>query len=466
MATKLKLRQINSQSSEYDQSNPPYALDAEQAVLSSLLIDNKAYDYVSDILSCDDFYRRDHRLIFQCIQNLSEEAHPFDKVTITNELRKIGEFDSISSDELINDLIGKATGSANIVNHAAIIKETSVLRTIIHTGSNLCNSAINPGEKTAYEILEAAEQNLFQIAENKNKQKGGFKKIQTVLRSTIDKIEELFENGSGITGISTSFTDLDKATTGLQDGDLIIIAGRPSMGKTSVVMNMVEHTVVHQNKGVAVFSLEMPAESLSMRMLSSLGRIDQNKVRTGQISDEEWPRMTVAINALADAPLYIDDTPALTVPDIRTRLRRLIREHGSIGMVVIDYLQLMQSVNNNENRVQQISEISRGLKSVAKEFGVPVIALSQLNRNLEQRPNKRPLMSDLRESGAIEQDADLILFVYRDEVYYPDTKEPNIAEIIIGKQRNGPLGTVKLYFVGKYTRFENYEANPFDSYES
>jgi replicative DNA helicase len=329
-------------------------------------------------------------------------------------------------------------------------------------GTTISDSAFNTEGRETTELLERAEQEVFKIAEQGQRGQNGFISIKSLLAKAIDKIELLYEQEGSITGAATGFTDFDALTSGLQPADLIIIAGRPSMGKTTIAMNIAENIAINGGKPVAVFSMEMPGDALAMRMMSSLGRIDQSKVRTGKLEDDEWPRLTSAMNLLAETKLFIDDTPALSPSEVRARARRLVREQGPLGLVVLDYLQLMQSPSSGDNRVNQISDISRSLKALAKELEVPVIALSQLNRNLESRPNKRPIMSDLRESGAIEQDADLIVFVYRDEVYNEDSPDKGTAEVIIGKQRNGPLGTVRLTFLGQYTRFENFSGNPYD----
>ena len=338
-------------------------------------------------------------------------------------------------------MLAKDTPSAaNIVTYANIVRDRSVLRQLIHVGTEISDSAFNTEGRETADFLENAERQVFKIAEQRQRGQGGFTSIKSFLARAVDKIETLFEQEGSITGAATGFTDLDEITSGLQPAHLIIVAGRPSMGKTTIAMNMAENIAIKGDKPVAVFSMEMPGEALAMRMMSSLGRIDQHKIRTGKLEDDEWPSLTSAINLLAETKLFIDDTPALTPTEVRSRARRLMREHGQLGLIVLDYLQLMQSPSSGENRVQQISDISRGLKALAKELNVPVVALSQFNRNLEQRPNKRPMMSDLRESGAIEQDADLIVFVYRDEVYNEDSPDKGIAEIIIGKQRNGPMG--------------------------
>jgi replicative DNA helicase len=446
---------------------PPNSIQAEQSVLGGLMLDNQTWDSVADKIVETDFYRKDHRLIFRAIAQLAEKQIPFDVITLSEALEAIGELENAGGLAYLGMLARDTPSAANIVAYANIVRDRSVLRQLIHVGTNISDSAFNPEGRDTAELLENAERQVFEIAEQKQRGQGGFQSIKTLLATAVDKIETLFEQEGNITGASTGFADFDEMTSGLQPSDLIIVAGRPSMGKTTIAMNMAENIAIKGDKPVAVFSMEMPGDSLAMRMMSSLGRIDQHKVRTGKLDDDEWPRLTSAINLLAETKLFIDDTPALTPTEVRSRARRLVREHGPLGLIVIDYLQLMQSPASGDNRVQQISDISRGLKALAKELDVPVIALSQLNRNLEQRPNKRPVMSDLRESGGIEQDADLIVFVYRDEVYNPESPDKGIAEIIIGKQRNGPIGTVRLTFLGQYTRFENFAGNPYgdDDYE-
>ncbi len=443
---------------------PPHSIQAEQSVLGGLMLDNQTWDSVADKVVVEDFYRKDHRLIFTTIEQLAEKQDPFDVITLSEALDAIGELQSVGGLAYLATLAKETPSAANIVAYANIVRDRSVLRQLIHIGTEISDSAFNTEGRDTSELLEQAERDVFKIAEQRQRgQEGGFKSIKNLLATAVDKIETLYEQEGNITGASTGFTDFDELTSGLQPADLIIVAGRPSMGKTTIAMNMAENVAISSGKPVAVFSMEMPGDSLAMRMMSSLGRIDQNKVRTGKLEDDEWPRLTSAINMLAETKLFIDDTPALTPTEVRARARRLAREHGPLGLIVLDYLQLMQSPSSGESRVQQISDISRGLKALAKELNVPVVALSQLNRNLEQRPNKRPVMSDLRESGAIEQDADLIVFVYRDEVYNEDSPDKGIAEIIIGKQRNGPLGTVRLTFLGQYTRFENFAGDPYSA---
>ncbi len=442
---------------------PPHSVQAEQSVLGGLVLDNDSWDTVADRVGEEDFYRRDHRLIFRAIAKLVGEQKPFDVVTLSEWLEQTGELDAAGGLAYLALLAKETPSAANIAAYADIVRERSVLRQLIHIGTEIADSAYQPAGREMKQLLEEAEQKVFRIADQRARGAGGFKPIKSLLSAAIDRIDTLFRSEGHLTGVSTGFTDFDEMTSGMQPSDLIIIAGRPSMGKTTFAMNIAEHVAIREKVPVAVFSMEMPGEQLAMRMMSSLGRIDQHRVRTGKLEDDEWPRMTSAINILADTALFIDDTAALTPTEVRARCRRLCREHGQLGLVVLDYLQLMQSPGSGENRVAEISDISRSLKALAKELNVPVIALSQLNRNLEQRPNKRPVMSDLRESGSIEQDADLIVFIYRDEVYHPDTADKGTAEIIIAKQRNGPIGTTRLTFLGQYTRFENFIADPYAS---
>lgn len=434
---------------------PPHSIQAEQSVLGGLLLDNETWDSVADKLYVDDFYRKDHRLIFHAIQRLAEQQEPFDVITLSESLETTGDLQAAGDLAYLAMLAKDTPSAANIVSYANIVRDKSILRQLIHVGTDISDSVFNAEGKNTADLLETAEQNVFKIAEQKQRGREGFKPIKNLLASAVETIEKLHGQEGNITGVSTGFADLDKLTSGLQAADLIIIAGRPSMGKTSIAMNIAENVAIKGDKPVAVFSMEMPGDALAMRMMSSLGRIDQHRVRTGKLEDDDWPRLTSAMNMLTETRLFIDDTPALTPLEVRARARRLAREHGQLGVIILDYLQLMQSPTSGDNRVQQISDISRSLKALAKELNVPIVALSQLNRNLEQRPNKRPIMSDLRESGALEQDADLILFVYRDEVYNEDSPAKGTAEIVIGKQRNGPLGTVRLTFLGQFTRFEN-----------
>ena len=433
----------------------PHSIEAEQSVLGGLMLDNDAWDKIADIINEHDFYRRDHRLIFRSIDALVERNSPFDVVTLSEWLDANNQLDTAGGLAYLGTLAKNTPSAANILAYAKIVRERSVLRHLIQVGNQIATSCYETEGRTSVELLDNAEKLVFKIAEQGARGRREFMPIKDLLVKAVDRIDALFQQDNPITGVATGFSQFDEMTSGLQSSDLVIVAGRPSMGKTTFAMNIAENAAVKMKVPVAVFSMEMPGEQLAMRMLSSLGRIDQHKVRTGKLSDDDWPRLTHAVGQLAEAPMYIDDTPALSPTELRSRARRLMREHG-LGLIVIDYLQLMQVHGNTENRTNEISEISRNLKSLAKELNIPIIALSQLNRSLEQRPNKRPVMSDLRESGAIEQDADLIAFIYRDEVYNEDSPEKGVAEIIIGKQRNGPIGTVRLTFIGQYTRFENY----------
>ena len=437
---------------------PPHSIDAEQAVLGALLLDAEAWDRVADVLTEDDFYRQDHRLIFRAVSRVIDRSDPCDAITVSEYLDSIKELDNVGGMAYIATLARNTPTAANVRAYATRVRERSVLRQLIRVGTDISNAAYHTEGRSSDQLLDYAEQQVFQISDNSIHRGNGPASIRDLLTSVVDRIDALYEADSPYTGLTTNFSDFDDKTSGLQKSDLIIVAGRPSMGKTTFAMNIAENIAIKHKVPVAVFSMEMPGEQLAMRMMSSLGRIDQHRVRTGKLHDEDWPRLTSAVSLLAEAPIFIDDTPALTPNELRARCRRLKREHG-LSLVVIDYLQLMQSPGNGDNRVNEISDISRSLKSLAKELSIPVIALSQLNRSLEQRPNKRPVMSDLRESGAIEQDADVIVFIYRDEVYNEDSPDKGIAEIIIGKQRNGPIGTTRLTFLGKYTRFENFTAD-------
>ncbi len=436
---------------------PPFSIEAEQAVLGGLMLDNLAWDKIADIINEEDFYRRDHRLIFRAIASLANEGQPCDAVTLSEWLEKQGELDNAGGLTYLGSLANNTPTAANIKAYADIVRERSVLRHLINVANQISTDAYNPEGRNSSDLLELAEQRVFEIADKGARGRSGYTGIKQLLTRAVDTIDKLFQLDSPITGVPTGFKDFDEQTAGLQKSDLVIVAGRPSMGKTTFAMNIVENAAIKHKLPVAVFSMEMPGEQLAMRMMSSLGHIDQHKIRTGKLGDEDWPRLTSAVGILSEAPIFIDDTPALSPTDLRARARRIAREHG-LSLIVIDYLQLMQSAATSarENRATEISEISRNLKALAKELNVPVVALSQLNRSLEQRPNKRPVMSDLRESGAIEQDADVIVFIYRDEVYNEDSPDKGTAEIIVGKQRNGPIGTTRLTFLGQYTRFENY----------
>ncbi|MDH5257570.1 MAG: replicative DNA helicase [Gammaproteobacteria bacterium] len=442
---------------------PPHSVKAEQSIIGGLMLENSAWDQVADLIVEEDFYRYDHRMIFRAIANLAEHSKPYDVVTLSEWLENREELDKVGGLAYLGSLAKDTPSSANIKAYAGIVRERSILRQLISVGSEIVDDAFNPDGRDSAELLDGAESKVFKIAEKGAKGKEGFTGIKQLLTKAVDRIDTLFQQEDGITGLTTGFRDFDDKTSGLQKGDLIIVAGRPSMGKTSYSMNIVENAAISTGLPVAVFSMEMPGDALAMRMLSSVGRINAHSVRTGKLSDEDWPKLTHAVGVLAEAPIFIDDTPALSPNELRAKSRRLAREVGDLGLIVIDYLQLMQVPSNKENRTSEISEISRNLKGLAKEMNCPVIALSQLNRSLEQRPNKRPVMSDLRESGAIEQDADVIVFIYRDEVYNEDSPDKGIAEIIIGKQRNGPIGTVRQTFVGQYTRFEDYTPSIYDN---
>ncbi len=440
---------------------PPHSVEAEQSVLGGLLLENVAWDKISDLIKEADFYRHDHRLIYRHIGKLIEHAKPADVITVAEMLENSGELNSAGGLAYLGSLAQNTPSTANIRRYAEIVRERSVMRQLAEVGSSIADSAFNPTGRSSAQLLDEAEARVFEIAEAGARGNKGFVPIQPLLTEVVEKIDIPFhrDNPDEVTGIPTGFHDLDEKTSGLQPGDLIIVAGRPSMGKTAFSLNIAENVALQTGLPVAVFSMEMGGTQLVMRMIGSVGRLDQHKLRNGRLEDDDWQKMTYALGKLNDAPLFIDESAALSSMDLRSRARRLFRQTGKLGLIVIDYLQLMSGNGRgggNENRATEISEISRSLKALAKELDVPVIALSQLNRSLEQRPNKRPVMSDLRESGAIEQDADLILFIYRDEVYNPDSPDKGSAEIIIGKQRNGPIGMVRMTFLGEYTKFENY----------
>jgi replicative DNA helicase len=434
---------------------PPHSVEAEQAVIGGLLLDNNAWEQIADRVGEADFYRNDHRLIFNAISALEAKNQPFDAVTLSEWLERNVQLEEAGGLAYLGRLAKETPSAANIAAYADIVRERSVLRQLISVGTDISQSGFQPEGRDSRELLDDAERQVFQIAEQDSRSRGGFQDIKQLLTSTVEQIDHLFETEGAITGVATGFDKFDEMTTGLQPGDLVIVAGRPSMGKTTFAMNVAENAAIGEKASVAVFSMEMPGESLAMRMISSLGRINQHHIRTGQLTDEDWPRITSAVHMLSETKIFIDDTPAMSPGEVRARARRIKRKHG-LGLIVIDYIQLMQVHGGSENRATEISEISRGLKALAKELNVPVIALSQLNRSLEQRPDKRPIMSDLRESGAIEQDADLIVFIYRDEVYNEDSPDKGTAEIIVAKQRNGPIGKSRLTFLGQYTKFENF----------
>ncbi len=439
---------------------PPHSVEAEQSVLGGLLLENSAWDRIGDLVAEDDFYRSDHRLVWRHISKLIEAVRPADALTVAESLERSGDLDAAGGLAYVASLAQNTPSAANIRRYAEIVRERSIMRQLVAVGTEIADSAYAPAGREAAQLLDEAEARVFKIAEAGSRGKTGFQAMPQLLTQVVDRIDMLYnrDDPSDVTGVPTGYTDLDQMTSGLQAGDLVIVAGRPSMGKTAFSLNIAENIALDNGLPVAVFSMEMGATQLVMRLLGYAGRLDQHRLRTGRLLDDDWQRLTQAVGRLNEAPIHIDETPALTAMEVRARTRRLHRQYGKLGLVVIDYLQLMSASSAGENRATEISEISRSLKSLAKEIGVPVIALSQLNRSLEQRPNKRPVMSDLRESGAIEQDADLILFIYRDEVYNPDSPDKGTAEIIIGKQRNGPIGTVRLTFRGENTRFENFAA--------
>jgi replicative DNA helicase len=436
---------------------PPHSIEAEQSVLGGLLLDNAAWDRVADMVGADDFYRHEHRLIFQHVARLIDANRPADAVTVFESLKNAGKADEVGGLAYLSTLAQNTPSAANIRRYSEIVRDRSVLRRLVSVGDEIATSALNPQGKDTKTVLDEAESKVFQIAEEGSRSRQGFVEIEPLLTQVVERIQELFEraNPSDVTGVPTGFVDVDKMTSGLQPGDLIIVAGRPSMGKTTFAVNIGEHVAIEQGLPVAVFSMEMGAPQLALRMLASIGRIDQQRLRTGRLQDDDWPKLTAAIQKMHDAPMYIDETPALNSLELRARARRLARTCGKLGLIVIDYLQLMSSATQGENRATEISEISRSLKALAKELQVPVIALSQLNRTVEQRTDKRPVMSDLRESGAIEQDADVIFALYREEFYNPDTTEKGVAEVLVLKQRNGPTGRLNLRFAGANTRFDN-----------
>lgn len=426
---------------------PPHSMEAEQAVLGGLMLDSEAWDQIADRISAADFYRRDHGLIFQAIAGLVIQNRPIDVITVSEVYTDLA---------YLGTLAKNTPSAANIVAYADIVKEKALLRRLIEVGESITELGFNSKGKIAKELVDEAERKVFAIAERQFLGQQGIKTIAEILTNTIARIELLSESDSPITGISSGFTDFDKLTSGLQRADLVIVAGRPSMGKTTFAMNIAEWISIKTDKPILIFSMEMPAEQLAMRMLASLARIELQRIRSGQLHDDDWPRLSSAIAMMAARKMFIDDSGSLSPIEVRARARRLMREQGELGMIVVDYLQLMRVPGNNEHRAAEISEISRSLKILARELNVPVVALSQLNRSLEQRTDRRPIMSDLRESGAIEQDADLIIFIYRDEVYNKESAYKGTAEIIIAKQRNGPTGMMRLTFLGHFSRFENF----------
>ena len=439
---------------------PPHSVEAEQAVLGGLMLDSNAWDAVADIISASDFYRRDHRLIFEAIVEVAEIRGSCDAVTISEHLERKGRLEEIGGLAYLGTIARDTPSAANVRAYAEIIRERSTLRQLVTAGNEIAAAAIDGRGRPASELVDEAERRVFEIAERGSRGKMGFVAVRDLLPQTIDRLDLLHQSPGDVRGVPTGFTQLDRKTTGLQPGDLIVIAGRPSMGKTTLAMNIAENAAIAKGVPAAIFSMEMSSEQLVNRLVSSLGRVNQTHLRTGNFSDEDWSRIQGAMSQLSSAKIFVDESPALTPTEVRARARRLKREHD-IGLIVVDYLQLMQVSGTKENRATEISEISRGLKALAKELRVPVVALSQLNRAVEQRTDKRPVMSDLRESGAIEQDSDLILLIYREEVYDPNTTRRGVADIIIAKQRNGPIGEIQLTFLGEYTRFENLVAESY-----
>ncbi len=434
---------------------PPNSIEAEQALIGGLMLNAQAWDKIADVVVGDDFYRKDHRLIFAAIANLIESGSPCDVVTVSEHLDSRGELEQSGGLAYLATLANETAGAANARAYAKILRERSMLRALINAGNEISGNAFASDGRSASQVLDDAERMVFEIAEKGSRGKRGFKSLKQILPEAVDRIDMLHQSEGNITGISTGYNEFDKLTAGLQAGELVIVAGRPSMGKTTLALNIAENAAIGSKVPTAIYSMEMPSQQLALRMISSLGRVDQTHLRTGNFPDEDWSRINTAVQLMSEAPIFIDDTPSMSPTEIRARARRLHREHG-LGLIVIDYLQLMQVEGSKENRATEISEISRSLKALAKELEVPVIALSQLNRSVEQRTDKRPVMSDLRESGAIEQDADLIIFIYREEVYNQDTPRKGIADIAIAKQRNGPIGDFPLTFVGRYTKFENW----------
>lgn len=456
-----------------DSSPLPHSVEAEQSVLGGLMLDSNRFDGVAEQLNETDFFTASHRTIYQVMGTLVQSTQPLDIVTLAEALAERALLAEVGGPAYLAELAENTPSAVNIVAYAKIVRERSMLRQLIAAAGEISRTSFNPGGLGSSDLLQMAEHRITEIAEGRAKD-GGFVAVDALLKQTVERIDELFKSEGDITGIGTGLTELDQRTSGWQPGELIVLAARPSMGKTALALNFVENAILTQSQPVLVFSMEMPSESLIMRMLSSIGRIDQSRIRNGKLQEEDWPKLSSAVQKMKGRALYIDDTPALTPSEVRARTKRTVRDHtnqllqgnhtltreqAEIGsrpaLIMVDYLQLMQVAGNNEGRTQEISEISRSLKTLAKEYECPVIALSQLNRGVEQRPNKRPMNSDLRESGAIEQDADVILFIYRDEYYNEDSTDKGLAELIIGKQRNGEIGICRAAFIGKYTRFDN-----------
>ncbi|TAM41131.1 MAG: replicative DNA helicase [Burkholderiaceae bacterium] len=436
---------------------PPHSIEAESSVLGGLLLDNGAWDRVGDLLTDGDFYRYEHRLIYAAVGSLINATRPADVITVYEQLQNLGKAEEVGGLSYLNSLAQYVPSASNIRRYAEIVRERSILRKLVRASDEIATNAFNTQGRAVDKILDEAEQKIFNIGEEGSRMKQGFQGMDSLVVKLLDRVQEMADNPNDITGVPTGFYDLDRLTSGFQAGDMIVLAARPSMGKTALAINIAEHVALHEGLPVAVFSMEMGAAQLAVRIVGSIGRIDQGHLRTGKLTDDEWPRLTEAIEKLRNISLHIDESAGLTPSELRANARRLSRQCGKLGLIVVDYLQLMSgSSSTDENRATELGEISRGLKMLAKELQCPVIALSQLNRSVETRPDKRPMMSDLRESGAIEQDADIIMFIYRDEYYSKDAcKEPGVAEIIIAKQRNGPTGTVKLAFLRNITKFES-----------
>lgn len=442
----------------------PHSVEAEQSVIGGLLRDTSQFDAVSEVVSTNDFFKGNHSRIFAVMSDLIDRDQPIDVITVSEELSHRDELDAAGGLDYIADLATQVPSSANVVAYAKIVRERSTLRQLISAATEISRASYNPGGLASDDLLQLAEKRVLEISEERPKE-GGFEDVNALLKKTVERIDFLFRSDSDITGLPTGISELDEKTSGWQSGELIILAARPSMGKTALALNFIESAILTQDKPALVFSMEMPSDSLVMRMLSSMGRIDQGRLRNGKLTEEDWPKLEMAARKLKDKQLFIDDTAGLTPNEIRARVRRIAREHGNPAVIMVDYLQLMHVGGSVDGRTQEISEISRSMKALAKEYDCPVIALSQLNRGVEQRPNKRPMNSDLRESGAIEQDADVILFIYRDEYYNEDSPDKGIAELIIGKQRNGEIGTCRAAFVGKFTRFDNLAPEYFQNSE-
>jgi replicative DNA helicase len=444
---------------------PPHSIEAESSVLGGLLLDNGAWDRVGDLLKDSDFYRYEHKLVYASIGALTNASKPADVITVFEHLQNQGKADEVGGLAYLNSLAQYVPSASNIRRYAEIVRDRSILRKLVSASDEIATNAFNPQGRPVDKILDEAEQKIFNIGEEGSRMKQGFQSMDTLVVQLLDRVQEMADNPNDITGVPTGFYDLDRMTSGLQAGDMVVLAARPSMGKTAFAINIAEHVALNEGLPVAVFSMEMGASQLAVRIVGSIGRIDQGHLRTGKLSDDEWPRLTEAIERLRTVSLHIDETPGLTPSELRANARRLARQCGKLGLIVVDYLQLMSgSSSGGDNRATELGEISRGLKMLAKELQCPVIALSQLNRSVETRTDKRPMMSDLRESGAIEQDADIIMFIYRDDYYNKDSREPGVAEIIIGKQRNGPTGTVKLAFLKPLTRFESLASGGSDDF--